>query len=79
MITMLKEIGLKSDHMYAAGFASIGLTVAKWGMSKMNPKESRAQADRWGLYVGEWAPTFFAIGIALKLEEQSTLPRLGKN
>lgn len=27
----------------------------------------------------EWAPTFFAIGIALKLEELGTLPHLGKN
>lgn len=79
MITMLKDLGLKSDHMYAAGFASIGLTVAKWGMSKMKRSDSRAQADRWGLFVGEWAPTFFAIGIALRLEEQHPLPRIGKD
>ena len=79
MITILKEFGLRSGHMYTAGFASIGLTLAKWGMSKMKRSESRAQADRWGLFVAEWAPTFFAVGIALKLEEQRSLPRLGKD
>lgn len=78
MLTLLKDVGITPNHMYAAGFASIGLTFAKWGMSKMKPSDSRAQADRWGLFVGEWAPTFFAIGIALKLEEQGSLPRLGK-
>lgn len=79
MISMLNEVGVKPNHMYAAGFASIGLTVAKWAMSKMKPSDSRAQADRWGLFVGQWAPTFFAVGIALKLEEQRTLPRFGKD
>ena len=79
MLSMLKDVGVTSNHMYTAGFASIGLTFAKWAMSAMKPKDSRAQADRWGLFVGEWAPTFFAIGIALKLEEQGTLPHLGKN
>ncbi|WP_199810092.1 hypothetical protein [Streptomyces vinaceus] len=24
-----------------------------------------ARADRWGIFVGEWAPTFFALGLAL--------------
>ena len=28
------------------------------------------RADRWGLFTGEWAPTFFAIGIALQAEEK---------
>lgn len=38
----------------------------------MKAEVSRAQADRWGLFVGEWAPISFAIGIAL--EEQGGLP-----
>lgn len=44
----------------------------------MKAEASRAQADRWGLFVGEWAPTFFAIGIALRLEEQGGLPHREK-
>jgi hypothetical protein len=31
--------------------------------------KGKAQADRWGLFIGEWAPTFFALGLALKHEE----------
>lgn len=78
MLKMMSDFGLKSDHMYTAGFASIGLTVLQWSMSKKKASDSRAQADRWGLFVGQWAPTFFALGVALKLEEQHTLPSLGK-
>ena len=45
----------------------------------MKAEASRAQADRWGLFVGEWAPTFFAIGISLRLEEQGGLPHREKD
>jgi hypothetical protein len=79
MLSLLKDFGITSDHLYAAGFASIGLAFATWGVSKLKASDSRAQADRWGLFVGEWTPTFFALGIALKLEEQGGLPRLGKH
>lgn len=44
----------------------------------MKAGDSRAQADRWGLFVGEWAPISFAIGIALGLEEQGDLPHRDK-
>lgn len=48
----------------------------------MKTEDSCAQAHRWGLFVGEWAPTFFAIGIALGLGlglvEQGGLPHRDK-
>lgn len=44
----------------------------------MKAEDSRAQADRWDLFVGEWAPTFFAISSALRLEEQGGLPHRDK-
>ncbi len=71
MLKKLSEMGIRSDHMYMAGFASIGLTLGSWAMSASKPSDSKAQADRWGLFVGEWAPTFFVLGVALKLEEDS--------
>lgn len=40
----------------------------------MKAENSRAQAARWGLFVGEWAPISFAMGSALRLEEQGGLP-----
>ena len=73
MITTLSSAGLRSDHMYTAGFVSIGLSFVSHFVSRGKKDDSKAQADRWGLFVGEWAPTFFALGVALKLEESTTV------
>lgn len=70
MIKKLSEMGVKSEYAYIAGFASVAFTWVAWVVSRGKPTDSRAQSDRWGLFVGEWAPTFFAIGTALRLEEQ---------
>lgn len=67
-ISMLHEMGFRSEHAYAAGFASIILSILAWLVSR-GKHDERAQADRWGIFIGHWAPTFFAIGIALKHEE----------
>lgn len=67
-IASVHEMGIRSAHAYTAGFASIALTFAAWLMSRAK-RDDRAQSDRWGLFVGHWAPTFFAIGVALKAEE----------
>lgn len=61
--------GIRSEHCYAAGIGSILLTFASWGVSMLRPSDSKAQADRWGIFVGQWAPTFIALGLALKQEE----------
>ncbi|WP_231567841.1 MULTISPECIES: hypothetical protein [Sinomonas] len=66
-------MGMKSEYAYMAGFGSIGLSVLSWTFSRINPRHDRAQSDRWGIFVGHWAPTFFAIGIALRLEEKKLL------
>lgn len=69
MIKMLHKMGIRSSHMYTAGLASIGVSVASWVMSRNLEKASLARADRWGIFVGQWAPTFIALGIALRIEE----------
>jgi hypothetical protein len=69
MIKYLKRVGVKSDYAYAAAVGSIGLSwvvhLANWA------KSDKAQADRWGIFIGTWAPTMFGLGIALRLEEQT--------
>lgn len=70
MIEKLHEAGIKSEYAYLGGFGSIGLSLVSWLISRAKPKDSKAQSDRWGIFIGHWAPTFFAIGIALKLEEK---------
>ena len=72
MIKQLSGMGLKSEHAYIGGFASIGLSVMSYfAARKLATKDpnNKAQSDRWGLFIGQWAPTFFALGVALKLEE----------
>ncbi|WP_269046559.1 hypothetical protein [Paenarthrobacter sp. Z7-10] len=63
-------MGIKSEYALLGGFASIGLSLTSWLISRGNRKHSKAQSDRWGIFVGHWAPTFFAIGLALRLEEK---------
>lgn len=69
MIAKLSEMGVTSEMAYGAGFASIGLTFLSWVASKKKEEAGLDRADRWGIFIGEWAPTFFAIGVALRLEE----------
>ena len=73
MIEKIHDLGVKSDYAYIGGFASIALSFTSWLISRGKPAHSRAQSDRWGIFVGHWAPTFFAIGIALRLEEKKAL------
>ncbi len=61
--------GLRSNHAYILGFASIGLSLGSWLLSQARHKTDKAQSDRWGIFIGHWAPTFFTIGLALKKEE----------
>ncbi|MFD9223840.1 hypothetical protein ACFWDI_28505 [Streptomyces sp. NPDC060064] len=71
MIKMLHEKGMRSEHAYTAAFMSIGLSVATWALSlNAEPGAGIARADRWGIFVGEWAPTFFGLGLALSHYEQ---------
>ncbi|GLY75162.1 hypothetical protein [Actinoallomurus iriomotensis] len=76
MISMLRKAGISSSMLYTAGFASIGMSVASWMMSRNIESRGIARADRWGIFVGQWAPTFFALGNAMRMEEEmgETMP-----
>ncbi|MEO3868925.1 hypothetical protein ABGB18_08860 [Nonomuraea sp. B12E4] len=69
MIKKLHKMGIRSDHMYTAGAVSVGLAVAAWLMSNSLEAKGIDRADRWGIFIGEWAPTFVALGVALRIEE----------
>lgn len=68
-VAMLNRWGVRSSHAYLGGFAAIGISVVSWLLSR-GKHDPRPQSDRWGLFVGEWAPTLFALGLALKHEEK---------
>jgi hypothetical protein len=70
MLRYMRRAGITSPMLYTAGMASVAISMASWLMSMRFEDDGRARADRWGIFVGEWAPTFFAMGIAMRLEEE---------
>jgi hypothetical protein len=71
VIKKMHDMGIRSEHAYMAAIGSIGLSIATWVASlKGEPVGGLARADRWGIFVGEWAPTFFGLGVALSHYEQ---------
>ncbi|GGS10878.1 MULTISPECIES: hypothetical protein [Micromonospora] len=70
MLERLHESGIRAEHAYLAGFVSIGLSFTSWFLSKNLERAGVARADRWGIFIGEWAPTFFAIGNGLRTYEK---------
>ncbi|MEU7001770.1 hypothetical protein [Nonomuraea sp. NPDC046570] len=76
MISKLHDMGVTSKAMYTAGLASIGLSFASWLISKNLESTGVDRADRWGIFIGQWAPTCFAMGVALRIEEFEEAERM---
>jgi hypothetical protein len=73
MIEQLHNAGMKSEYAYIAGFASIGLSFAAWATSRKAESAGTDRADRWGIFVGQWARTFFGLGNVLRSYEKQDL------
>jgi hypothetical protein len=54
-----KTIRSLSDVCFAAGFASIIGSIIAWGYKKGTDED--AKAERLGIFIGLWAPTFFIL------------------
>jgi hypothetical protein len=48
------------------GFLSVLGSIAIWFMKKGPDPESLAHGERFGIFVGLWAPTFFALAAYLR-------------
>ncbi|GAA4980641.1 hypothetical protein [Kitasatospora paranensis] len=70
IVRKLHDAGVASEHAYAAAFGSIGLSLLSWMTSLKAEQAGLERADRWGIFIGEWAPTFFALGLALATYEE---------
>jgi hypothetical protein len=70
MIRIMRKVGITSPILYTAGLVSIGLSVTSWLMSRNLESKGIDRADRWGIFIGQWAPTFFALGNAMRMEEE---------
>lgn len=67
MISRLRNLGLTSGIAYLLGFASVAASIAIWNNKK---GADEPHAERFGIFVGLWAPTFFAIGNGLDAAER---------
>jgi len=68
MVKLMRRVGLSSEVAYAAGILSIVGSIGAWAKAKS--AEDKASAERLGIFVGLWAPTFWEIGNALKVDEK---------
>ncbi len=50
-----------SNLCFVLGFASIIGSIAIWFLTGGTAPESQAHAERFGIFVGLWAPTFFIL------------------
>lgn len=70
MLRLMRMIGINSATMYLAGFASIFASIAIWFLQRKGGEQD-AHAERFGIFVGLWAPTFMILGRALEESERS--------
>ncbi len=59
-----------STISFIAGFASIIVSIAIWFFYK---SADQAHAERFGIFVGLWAPTFLILSSWLKTRSQPQL------
>lgn len=68
-LKLLHRLHVPSDLAYGLALASIFGSIAVWaGRNEKNP----ANAERLGIFIGLWAPTFMIIGNGLHVEEAQT-------
>ncbi len=56
--TQLKQL---SQVCFFLGFASILASIGVWFLTGGTSPETQAHAERFGLFIGLWAPTFFIL------------------
>ncbi len=65
----MSALGFNSDILHALAFASIGGSILTWRGAKA--KGDVAHAERLGIFIGLWAPTFFALADLVATSEQA--------
>jgi hypothetical protein len=56
-----KQLKKLSNFCLFLGFASILGSIAIWFLTGGTAPESQAHAERFGIFVGLWAPTFMIL------------------
>jgi hypothetical protein len=64
----VQRTGLNSTTAYAASVISVLLSIGVWLIRR---DEDRANAERFGIFVGLWAPTLAIFGKVLEDRERA--------
>ena len=56
-----KQLKQLSNLCFFLGFASIAGSIAIWFLTGGTTHETLAHAERFGIFVGLWAPTFLIL------------------
>ena len=67
IVKALRATGISSDVLQVAGLASIVGSILTWRAAKSSGDV--AHAERFGIFIGLWAPTFFALADAVGTKE----------
>lgn len=68
LIRTLRKLGVTSDMAFAATGGSIITSIVAW---RVRSNDNWEHAERLGIFIGLWAPTFAVIATALKSEEDA--------
>ena len=68
LIRTLRKLGITSDMAFAATGGSIITSIIAW---RVRSDDNFEHAERLGIFIGLWAPTFAVLGTALKSEEDA--------
>jgi hypothetical protein len=66
------QLKLLSNLCFLLGFASIIGSIAIWYMTGGSNPEALAHGERFGIFVGLWAPTFFIL--SNRFDRYATMP-----
>jgi hypothetical protein len=56
-----QQLKTLSTLCFFLGFASIAGSIAIWYLTSGDTEATKAHAERFGIFVGLWAPTFFIL------------------
>jgi len=63
MLRKLKSLGYSANLSYALGFLSVIASIVIWfTQGGQDGGEVGASGERFGIFIGLWAPTFMSIG-----------------
>ena len=62
-ILSLAAILITAEIFIGLGLISMVGSIVIWNIKKSKTAEERAHAERFGIFIGLWAPTFFLMAV----------------